>query len=380
VNYRFLDDEDDQIDPPIRAGDQYSRGILIASKKPTEATNADLVGNFGRIHLSMFLNDDGEVSVTTERNILVFDGIDSFNSQAARLWHNRRMSHAHRYGAALLFCALCLPGLARAETYEVGPGRALTALNTVPWESLGPGDVVRIHHRAEPYREKLVLAVNGSESQPIRIEGVRGPGGERPVLEADGATTREELNFWGENRGLIKIGGANTPDSDRGSYLILEGLELRGARSPRGFTGRDGASSYVDNAAAIFIEAGEHIVVRDCALYDSGNGLFVANASRDIRVESCEIADNGNPGSIYEHNVYSEALGIVFEGNHLRPLCSGCPGNNLKDRSAGTVIRYNWIEGGNRQLDLVDSSSATLRAEILCADKGGDALLGPMKR
>jgi len=35
----------------------------------------------------------------------------------------------------------------------------------------------------------------------------------------------------------------------------------------------------------------------------------------------------------------------------LRP---GCLGNNLKDRSAGLVVRYNWIEGGNRQLDLVD--------------------------
>jgi hypothetical protein len=33
----------------------------------------------------------------------------------------------------------------------------------------------------------------------------------------------------------------------------------------------------------------------------------------------------------------------------------------LKDRSAGSVVRYNWIEGGNRQLDLVDSGSATLR-------------------
>ncbi|MBI5545928.1 MAG: polysaccharide-degrading enzyme, partial [Deltaproteobacteria bacterium] len=27
----------------------------------------------------------------------------------------------------------------------------------------------------------------------------------------------------------------------------------------------------------------------------------------------------------------------------------------LKDRSVGTVIRYNWIEGGNRNLDLVDA-------------------------
>jgi len=36
-------------------------------------------------------------------------------------------------------------------------------------------------------------------------------------------------------------------------------------------------------------------------------------------------------------------------------LCEGCDGNNLKDRSSGLVVRYNWIEGGNRALDLVDS-------------------------
>ena len=30
-------------------------------------------------------------------------------------------------------------------------------------------------------------------------------------------------------------------------------------------------------------------------------------------------------------------------------------GNNLKDRSAGLVVRYNWLEGGNRLLDLVES-------------------------
>lgn len=37
-----------------------------------------------------------------------------------------------------------------------------------------------------------------------------------------------------------------------------------------------------------------------------------------------------------------------------------CLGNNLKDRSAGTIVRYNWIESGNRQLDLVDSDHESL--------------------
>lgn len=38
-------------------------------------------------------------------------------------------------------------------------------------------------------------------------------------------------------------------------------------------------------------------------------------------------------------------------------------GNNLKDRSAGLVVRYNWIEGGNRQLDLVETDSATIQGD-----------------
>jgi CRISPR/Cas system-associated exonuclease Cas4 (RecB family) len=45
----------------------------------------------------------------------------------------------------------------------------------------------------------------------------------------------------------------------------------------------------------------------------------------------------------------------VFQYNRFGPLCAGCNGNALKDRSIDTVVRYNWIESGNRQLDLVDA-------------------------
>lgn len=42
------------------------------------------------------------------------------------------------------------------------------------------------------------------------------------------------------------------------------------------------------------------------------------------------------------------------------PLRAGANGNNLKDRSAELVVRYNWIESGNRQLDLVDAGTSEL--------------------
>jgi len=95
-------------------------------------------------------------------------------------------------------------------------------------------------------------------------------------------------------------------------------------------------------------------------LRDCGNGFFSASQSSNVLVEGCHIYDNGIEGSIYEHNNYTEANGIIFQFNRFGSLREGCGGNNLKDRSAGTIIRYNWIENGNRQLDLVDSGHEEL--------------------
>ena len=78
----------------------------------------------------------------------------------------------------------------------------------------------------------------------------------------------------------------------------------------------------------------------------------------DILIEGNWIYGNGNVGSVYEHNTYTAAIGIVYQYNRFGPLRAGAGGNNLKDRSAGLVVRYNWIEGGNRQLDLVDAEDS----------------------
>jgi hypothetical protein len=247
-----------------------------------------------------------------------------------------------------------LTAAAAAEVYEVGPTQALVAIGEVPWESLEPGDEVRIHWRAEPYREKWVMAVHGTAAAPIVVRGIKGPGGERPVIDGRDATTRSSLDFWAENRGVIKIGGANQPSSSYGSHLVIEGLDIRNGAEPYTFTGRNGLTAYNDNAAAIYLEHARHVTIRDCVLRDSGNGLFAASGSADILVEGSHIHGNGVVGSIYEHNNYTSADGIVFQFNRFGPLRPGAPGNNLKDRSVGTIVRYNWIEGGNRQLDLVE--------------------------
>jgi len=258
-------------------------------------------------------------------------------------------------------CLLAAAGSVGAATHNVGPGQPLATPSEVPWESLVAGDVVRIHWRATPYAHKWVVNAAGTTESPVTVQGVPGPNGERPVIDGSGATTRLALSYWSEQRGVIKVGGSSIPNNAQASHILIENLEIRGARPPYGFSDDDGAAlSYPNNAAAIFVESGDHITIRNCVLHDCGNGLFVAAASSDVLVEGNYIYDNGNVGSIYEHNSYTAAAGITFQFNRYGPLRVGAGGNNLKDRSAGTVIRYNWIESGNRQLDLVDAEDSVV--------------------
>lgn len=249
-----------------------------------------------------------------------------------------------------------------AVVWDVGPGQTYADPGEVPWESIAADTLVRIHWRDTPYAAKWAIDAVGTETEPIVVVGVPSDSGALPVIDGADAITRLDLDFWSEDRAIVKIGGTSTGADVVPAWVYVEGLEIRGARSPAAFTDDSGAAqTYAANAAAVWIEEGQHITVHGCTLADSGNGLFVSNASSDIVVAQNHVYGNGNPDSIYEHNSYTEAAGITFEYNHYGPLCEGCLGNNLKDRSAGTVIRYNWIEGGNRQLDLVESDSAAIR-------------------
>ncbi|RLE20966.1 MAG: right-handed parallel beta-helix repeat-containing protein, partial [Acidobacteria bacterium] len=199
-----------------------------------------------------------------------------------------------------------------AADYEVGPGQPLTTIGEVPWESLMPGDRVLIHWQAAPYTEKWVICRQGTEANPIVVSGVPGPSGQLPVIDGRNAVTRTELNFWNEGRGVIKIGGANSPPDTLPAHIIIENLEIRSGRPPYGFTDTDGQSaSYQNNAAAIYVEKATDLIIRNCILRDSGNGLFIGaydGETEDILIEGNWIYDNGIEGSIYEHNTYTAAI------------------------------------------------------------------------
>src|SRR5450631_3688769 len=235
------------------------------------------------------------------------------------------------------------------------PARAMPTSAMLPGNPYPPGYGV-YHARPAPYYEKWVLNRVGTAAAPITVRGVPDSDGLLPVIHGEGTTTRAQLNYWNEERDILKIGGSNKPADGTPAYIVVENFRFRRARGA--FAGRNGASSYNPNASGIFVEKGAHITVRNCVLEDNGNGLFVAAATSDMVIEGNYIFGNGNVGSIYEHNTYTAARNILYQFNRFGPLCSGCGGNNLKDRSSGTVIRNNWIEGGNRQMDLVDAEDS----------------------
>lgn len=259
---------------------------------------------------------------------------------------------------------------ALATVYDVGPGQPFPTIGSVPWESLNAGDLVNIYWKSTPYKEKFVLSRVGTSTAPIIVRGILGPGGERPILDGNGATTRPQLVYYSQERGVIKIGGSTVPFADGLSvnpqHLVIENLEIIGARQPNSFTASDGTTkSFTAPASAIYLEFGDNITVRNCVIRGNGNGFFSFSSdtttSSNVLVEYCYIYDNGNSGSNTHHNNYTESRGITFQFNRFGPVCSGCNGNGLKDRSSGLVIRYNWFEGAvNRTFDLVDAQDSSL--------------------
>lgn len=247
-----------------------------------------------------------------------------------------------------------------ATVYNVGPGMQFSEVSDVPWESVGPDTLVRIHWRAEPYRAKWVLNAIGTQSSPIVVSGVPN-GTELPVISGEDAVTRTELSFTNQERSILKVGGASTPSGSLAEWIFIENLDIRGANPSNQFQTDSGQSqSYASNAASIHVQLGRNVYIRNNILQDSGNGLFSGFQSESLVISGNRFVGNGNVGSSSQHNSYTESLGIIYEFNYFRPLRSGALGNNLKDRSAGTVIRYNWIESGSRELDLVDSDHSNI--------------------
>lgn len=270
--------------------------------------------------------------------------------------------------------------------YEVGFGQAVTSIGAVPWNNLGAGDTVRIHWRSPAeggdYHEKIIISGQGTVDKPIQILGVPGPNGQRPVINGANATTGPNATtaFVGhQSRGLITLSrNSSAQDFDfyKPQYVVIDGLEVENANPSYTFTNSAGTvMSYAQNAAGIYIERGSNVSITNTDIHHNGNGFFAGSNDyasnggdggmiRDVLFQGNYVHDNGTPNGYSEHNIYTEGVNFTFQYNHLGPLLATSLGANLKDRSAGTVIRYNQIESGGHLLDLVhaqESASITTK-------------------
>ncbi len=259
--------------------------------------------------------------------------------------------------------------------YNIGPGQSYTTLGSFPWSGLQPGDTVDIHWQAGGYHEKLLLSESGTTSQPINIVGVPGPEGQEPVIDGENATTSSQFDYFYsgiEEDSVVLVARSGTQAYGyQPSNINISGLEIRDAYQAYNSTDASGnVTAYPTFAASLYLIGCNNITIQNCTLDNSGLGLFIlsdngsAYQSTNIMVEGNHIYGNGVPGSYGEHDVYAEADGITYQYNDFGSLRPGSGGSELKDRSAGTVIRYNYFTPAANMLDLVDPEDASYFAAL----------------
>ena len=252
------------------------------------------------------------------------------------------------------------------STYNIGPGQPYTTLGSFPWSSLGPGDTVDIHWQPTPYYEKLLISESGTASAPINIVGVPGPSGQQPIIDGDNATTSSQFQYdydpLQEDAVVLIRRSASQSSSYTPSYINISGLEIRNGYQAYNFTDNTGKTqTYGAFAASVWIEGASNITIQNCTLDGSGLGLFAmtqVDDTRNLMVEGNYFYNNGVPGSDGEHQSYCEVDGVTYQYNYYGPLRAGAAGAELKDRSAGCVIRDNYFSPAAHMLDLVDAEDS----------------------
>ncbi|HKY62777.1 MAG TPA: hypothetical protein VJR29_05090 [bacterium] len=256
---------------------------------------------------------------------------------------------------------------------ESGPAiLQFASLGEVDWNQLAAGDTVRIFWRSEPYREKILIRGQGTAEQPIRLCGVPGPAGQLPAISGQDATSRPDLDFGDIQYGMEDLGVVTIYHRDyyqRPEHIVIEGLKITDTLGGEGrvdedefhYTATNGQyRPYLGGASCLRVQEGRAITVRGNELSNCGNGLFIlsrppeSQMARDILVEGNSIHGNGATNSYLMHNAYLQGVDFLVQANRFGEGRPGSMGGNLKMRTAGDVVRYNFFAKAARILDFVE--------------------------
>jgi hypothetical protein len=255
------------------------------------------------------------------------------------------------------------------RTFDIGPGQPHT-FDTVPFDSLLPGDVVNIHFQETPYKYKFGLKARGTAENPVIINGVTDPDGRKPILDFQSARTAaltakvfNNQAQYGESLGgiVIKRGQGDDYAGPKPSYIQLQHLEVRNAKGS--YTGLGNVSRrYGGSPACIYVLASSHLLIDNLDVTGCAFGLFVmakdglmSQNSDNITIRRSKFYKNGKVNSWFEHGVYLQAAGALVEDNYFGDLIDGALGSSFKDRSAALIFRRNFIVSHARATDFVQS-------------------------
>jgi hypothetical protein len=246
--------------------------------------------------------------------------------------------------------------------YDIGPGYTYPEIQDFPWLNLKSGDLVRIHYRSTPYNGIIGINAHGTKDAPVRIYGICDGDGRIPIISGENAVIGTGLNGYFDvytmGLGLIVI---NDTWHNKPTYIEIANLDIRDANSPNRFADNNtGIIHNWDRPEGIWLKAG-NVSVLGCRIHNNGEGILtqandssIEGITSDFFLEGSSIYDNGVVGSWFQHNLYIQSAGMTVQFCKIGTLKSGAEGSALKDRSSGTIIRYNYIESGARTLDLVE--------------------------
>ncbi|HRD74264.1 MAG TPA: hypothetical protein PK216_14730 [Aquimonas sp.] len=231
------------------------------------------------------------------------------------------MIPSHRCQRLLLLILISAVGeSACAATFQVGPGRAWTALQPLfDAVDLQPGDVVEVDGNVT-YPGNVILrdADGGAVGNPVTIRGLR-VNGQRPIL----------------------LGGTNTIEFRLANHVVFEGFEVVG--------------SVADNTFRCIYHHSHDVLIRDVLVRDCPrHGILGADQdSGSLTIEYSEIRNAGS--GQFNHAIYMATDELTWPGSVFRLQHSivrdsrfgdsGEGGNLIKSRAERNEIYYNWLEG-----------------------------------
>ena len=266
--------------------------------------------------------------------------------------------------------------------YDLGGGNNdYTNAEDVPWDSLEAGDVVNVWPGTYPLTCRI--SGQGTQTNKIVINGVV-VNGSAPTFTGLNAPSAADITLenWStyadfvEGLGVFILFRSQSDTAPhKPSHITFQNLKIEGAKYNTSYTAVGGGSKlYATGAAAVYAPgaAADDILVQNCEITGNSNGLFCNSTGADTTqsgtssdsvsinwtIRGNKIHLNGNASRDREHNLYIQCENPIYEGNWIGPLVDGALGSAVKDRSSGTIIRYNTIYSAARLLDIVDSEGA----------------------